>query len=431
MKKSRYVIEIENYPIDKYNVWFSTATGKMTLVSNETKNDIVNDIYNKKVNKLEKMKFVIRDDFDEKKWAKYIYNTTNYADESIGLTITPTMKCNFKCTYCCECDEKKINDMSMETAEKIIHWFKELVEIHRYKRVEVQYFGGEPTLNRDVFTYLAKNMKLLSQEYGFFLKSYVVTNGYFEKELIDRMLDWGIKNIQFTIDGLSELQNIRKPLASGGETFDIVYGNFLYCARMAEKFEEINLRVNIDESNIDDIVPLLDKVKEDLGDVSLITLDLNETNWMGRKESEYTQIRDFIVETNLYAIEQGFKYDFHQGHFDSCNYSKINNIVIGADGNVYKCLMMVNEDAFKVTNFMDYYNSLEMIEFTEYEVDERCFECKYCPMCFGGCKAAAFANTGNKNNKSCRKVYFDNFFEKHLKLYYMSLMKKKENEYSK
>lgn len=425
MKKSKFVIEIENYPMEGCNLWFSTATGKMTIVSDETKDALDHETENEKTKKLEKMRFIVPDDFDEKKWAKHIYNMTNYADETLGLTITPTMKCNFKCTYCCECDDMKINDMPMETAEGIIQWVRKLVEVHRYKRIEVQYFGGEPTLKRDVFTYLAKNMKELSQEFGFFLKSYVVTNGYFEKELIDNMLDWGIKNIQFTIDGLSKSQNQRKPLASGGETFDVVYNNFLYCARMAERFEEINLRVNIDESNIDDIIPLIDKVKGDLGDVSLITIDLNETNWRGRKDSEYTEIRKFIVETNKYAIDLGFKYDFHQGHFDSCNYSKINNIVIGADGNVYKCLMMVNEDAFKVSNIKDYYNSLEMIEFTGYEVDESCFECKYCPICFGGCKAAAFANTGDKTKKSCRRAYFDKFFVEHLKLYYLSLMKKK------
>ena len=428
MKKSRFVIEVSDYPVEGCNLWFSTATGKMTIVSDETKKALSNKEGNEIIDRLAKMKFVVPDDFDEKKWAKHIYNSVNYADANLGLTITPTMKCNFKCTYCCECDDAKINDMSMETAEDIIKWVTKMVEVHRYKRVEVQYFGGEPTLKREIFEYLAQNMRDLSQKYNFNLKSYVVTNGYFEKELIDRMLDWGIKNIQFTIDGLETAQNSRKPLMTGEGTFDVVYRNFLYCAKMAERFEEVNLRINIDESNSADVVPLLDKVKNDVGDVSLVTVDLNETNWRGKKDSEYTSVREFIVETNKYAIRQGFKYDFHQGHFDSCNYSKINNIVIGADGNVYKCLMMVNEEAFKVTNIKDYYNSLEMVEFTGYEVDETCFECKYCPMCFGGCKAAAFANTGDKNNKSCRRIYFDRFLQDHLKLYYMSLIKERNED---
>lgn len=423
MKKSKFVIEVNNYPAEGYHLWFSTATGKMTMVSDSTKKAIENNVENTKVANLSKMKFLVQDSFDEKKWAKHIFNSVNYSQEGLGLTITPTMKCNFKCTYCCECDDAKINDMTMETAEEIIWWVRSMVKAHRYKRVEVQYFGGEPTLKRDVFYFLAQNVNALAEEYDFYLKSYVITNGYFEKELIDNMLKWGIKNIQFTIDGLKESHNSRKPLMNGDETFDVVYDNFLYCGRMAEKFEEINLRINIDETNSKDVIPLIDKVKEDLGDVSLITIDLNETNWRGKTDSEYTPIRELIVETNQYAIELGFKYDFHQGHFDSCNYSKLNNIVIGADGNVYKCLMMVNEDAFKVSKVKDYYFSQELVDFMGYEVDEHCYECKYCPMCFGGCKAAAFANTGDKNAKSCRRPYFERFFTDHLKLYYLSLMK--------
>lgn len=157
MKKSRFVIEISEYPVEGYNLWFSTATGKMTIVSDETKYAIKNGEKSEKIERLGKMKFLVPDNFDEKKWAKHIYNSINYADETLGLTITPTMKCNFKCIYCCECDDAKTNDMTMKTAEEIVLWLKKLVEVHRYKRIEVQYFGGEPTLKRDVFAYFVNS----------------------------------------------------------------------------------------------------------------------------------------------------------------------------------------------------------------------------------------------------------------------------------
>lgn len=67
MKKSRFVIEVSDYPVEGCNLWFSTATGKMTIVSDETKKALSNKEEKEIINRLSKMKFVVPNDFDEKK----------------------------------------------------------------------------------------------------------------------------------------------------------------------------------------------------------------------------------------------------------------------------------------------------------------------------------------------------------------------------
>ena len=430
MKKSKFVFEVKDYPVEGGNLWFSTATGKMTVVSDELNEMIESgtaDENNKKVQNLYNMKFLVPDDFNERMWAQHIYNSVNYADKGLGITITPSMLCNFCCIYCCEPDKNKINNMKMDTAKDIVDWVEQRLSTGTINKLEVQYFGGEPTYNREVLFFLAGRIQEISQKYHVKLKNYIVTNGFFEREMIDNFLEMGINNIQLTIDGTPNSHNKRRLLLVGNqETFDVVYSNFLYCAENADRFEEINLRINIDESNMGEVIPLIDKVAKDT-DATKINIDLNETNWRGKTYEEYTGIRDFIVSANRYAINLGFRYDFHQGHFDSCNFSKINNIVIGADGNVYKCLMMVNEKEFKASYIKDYFSSFDMIKFASYEVDDSCYDCKYCPMCFGGCKAAAFVKNGSINKKFCRKKYFEDYLEDHLKLYFESLSKNENN----
>jgi len=428
MKISNHVIEIKDFPVENVSLWYSTVTDNATIVSNDLKSMIEQgkEVNEAKLQELLKNKFVLPDDYDEDKLATFFFNTTKYSTKNLGITIAPTMKCNFNCVYCFEDENTKKKDMDIDTADRILNWLDKTLSINAVKKLEVQYFGGEPTQNIDIVKYLAEKIKILADKHKIELKNYIITNGYFEKELIYTLINLEINNIQFTIDGDEKAHNKRKPLCSGKPTFDIVYNNFLEVVKNASKFNEIMLRINIDETNVNNVLPLLRKIKNEV-DVKNVTVDINETSWAHKKPSDYEEIYAWVVELTEKAIEMGFNYDFHLGHFESCNFSKRNNIAIGPDGRVYKCILMIEEDAFCAGPIELYNDSLSMINFVEETVDEDCIKCKYGPMCFGGCRASAYKRMGDKNRKLCKRTYFDKYIEPHLKMYYGNIISKKLN----
>lgn len=138
--------------------------------------------------------------------------------------------------------------------------------------------------------------------------------------------------------------------------------------------------------------------------------------------NEYVPISEMVLELTREAVKLGFKYDFHMGSFAVCNYSKMNSIVIGPDAQIYKCLLMIEETAFKVCDIDEYYQSFSLIDYVQTSIPQDCFGCKYLPMCFGGCKLTAFRKYNDKNKHVCNRAYLDKYMESYLKLYYGTLI---------
>lgn len=428
MKRSNHIVEIKNFPVENVSLWYSTATDNATLISEE-----LNHLIDKpeeeigddpRILRLIEQRFVLPDTFDEDKLTTYIFNSSKYSTKNLGVTIAPTMKCNFNCIYCFEDENTKKKDMDIDTAKRILKWLDKMLASMGVKKLEIQYFGGEPTQNIEIVKYLAAEIKNLTQKHQVELKNYIITNGYFDVGLIDTLLDLNIDNIQFTIDGDKESHNRRKSLCSGSPTFDVVFNNFIAVVKRANEFNEIMLRINIDETNVNTVIPLLERVKSQV-DVSGVTVDINETSWAHKKLEDYDEIHGWIVELTQKALELGFQYDFHLGHFESCNFSKQNNIAIGPDGNVYKCILMIEEEAFRVCDIENYNDSLSMINFVEENIDPECIKCKYGPMCFGGCRASAYKRNGSVSRKICKKGYFSRYIVPHLKLFYGNIIEER------
>lgn len=424
MKLSNYVIEIKDFPRKNIHLWYSTARDDATLISEENKKAVLElkgDNTNEIADSLKKMKFLVPDEFDERKWGEFIFNSVNYSREILGLIIAPTMKCNLNCIYCFEREEAKVKSMTLDTAQRIIKWVQKTLKVHPVRKLEVQYFGGEPTQNEVVVKYLAKQFINIAEKYKLELKSYIVTNGYFSKSYVDELIKLQIKNIQFTIDGEDDVHNYRRPACNGSPSFETIYSNFIKVVNNAHKFEDIMLRINIDESNMNTISSLLHKIAKDVN-AKAITIDINETSWLNKNLNEYVPISEMVLELTREAVKLGFKYDFHMGSFAVCNYSKMNSIVIGPDAQIYKCLLMIEETAFKVCDIDEYYQSFSLIDYVQTSIPQDCFGCKYLPMCFGGCKLTAFRKYKDKNKHVCNRAYLDKYMESYLKLYYGTLI---------
>ncbi|KAF2955282.1 MULTISPECIES: SPASM domain-containing protein [Marinitoga] len=104
-----------------------------------------------------------------------------------------------------------------------------------------------------------------------------------------------------------------------------------------------------------------------------------------------------------------------------CTYNKESDIIIAPNGDLYNCISGIGIEEFKICSYNEFINNPErflqkysqMLE--NHITDKVCEDCKYLPICNGGCRYNVYVN---KTKKDCWKVFHDTVYEEILELYY-------------
>lgn len=146
------------------------------------------------------------------------------------LTINLTNSCNLKCRYCyahggsyaCNAEH-----MSRETAKRVIDVFgKEFNNIFM-----IQFFGGEPLLNPDVFEFLCDYIceqsakGVLNPGIGERPRMVLMTNFTAADDRIIDIIDRYGVNVTVSLDGGEEINAITRPMKNGQSQLEIVKRN--------------------------------------------------------------------------------------------------------------------------------------------------------------------------------------------------------------
>ena len=98
---------------------------------------------------------------------------SRFSGNSIGLTIAPTMKCNFRCPYCYE-KGRNLATMSIETIQKTKNFISSLKKT--YNNLSVTWYGGEPLLALPIIKELMElSIKVFGSQN---VHSSLISNGY-------------------------------------------------------------------------------------------------------------------------------------------------------------------------------------------------------------------------------------------------------------
>lgn len=210
------------------------------------------------------------------------------------FTILPTTDCNARCFYCYEKGIRHL-DMTEETALKIADF---IIKRRRPNNITyLRWFGGEPLFNMKVIDLICSELKKAGVQF----QSHIVTNGYLlEPEVTKRAgADWGLDNVQITLDGTEEVYNKAKHYIykDGESPFKHVLNN---CEAALKNGIKISFRLNVDEYNANDIMNLLDLIYERFGNrIGVSIFPLFESAMTKKKTDED---RDRLYE-KLYEIE--------------------------------------------------------------------------------------------------------------------------------
>lgn len=308
---------------------------------------------------------------------------------SIGLTIAPTMACNFRCPYCYEKGREYVT-MSRDTIDRMKEYIGKLSE--QYKYIEITWYGGEPLM---AFSIIEELMKTVYKHFDRkCVNSHVITNGYLlTEDIVKKMEELNISGAQITIDGPPEIHNKRRKLPTEEDTFFVILENIKKALQVYNNLD-ISIRVNTDKSNIDGIdeiieylkkMDLLDKLSLYLAPVSNINDTCTESQCFNTTEFAIEEI-NFLRRNK----EKGYSLlGLPMRRTGMCGAVSPHSYVIDAKGDLYKCWDDISNLEEKVGSIYEDSLSLNanMVKWLSHTVenDEECRNCSYLPLCMGGC----------------------------------------------
>ncbi len=306
---------------------------------------------------------------------------TMYMPRPLSITITTTLKCNARCTYCYEKGVKQ-SDIKDGSEEQIINFIKEKSEVDE---VHLVWFGGEPLLNRAFIDKLSNRLKKEGIKYA----SYIITNGsLIDDEIIKNKLDfWNVKDMQITLDGTKRIYEKRKNYLNPqeGEFYKIL--NTI--SRIAQKGVFVNIRLNVDAENTTEILKLLkviDRIYSSYDNVVFYPAFITGTDAMLSEDEKVDFVKEMLLELkNIKKLTTNTKF-YSLPRMHACMNGDPKSFSIDVNGNIFTCEHYVGMNDKKIG---DLAVGLEKSDTRGKRIvfREECDKCVFLPKCYGGCES--------------------------------------------
>lgn len=399
---------------DKYNKFVNFEKNNIALDDEQFEND------------LRRGAFILDDNLNELEVIRYKMNSERYGTDSLTLTIAPTSDCNFRCVYCFEKEAITPTYMTAETEESIIKYVES--KIKNINRLSITWYGGEPLLAVGTIDRLSKKFIQLCNDNNVNYSANIATNGYnLSKKNLDMLRNYNVINFQITVDGNAKTHDSRRPLVGSLPTFDKIISNL---EKLKDEEIVMALRINIDKTNYQDAIELLDIIVEK--DIKHIVFPyiakVEPTNDCYDGDvclsvEKFNELRlDFVKEMEKRNFKISNQHNYPYRINSVCGCDRVNSLVINADGEIYKCWNDLGKKEISIGNINDMDKTSINKSYMDYIIydpthDEECKECKFLPSCMGGCPFNRLFNPSVKcrHNTKMLMAYLEKVTEKMLK----------------
>lgn len=360
---------------------------------------------------------LVNKDVDELDYLKKRYDEEQQRHDLLTITIAPTLRCNFNCTYCYENKNGKIIDEASQL--KIINFIEKQL-LSGYKKLNLIWFGGEPLMAFSIIKNMSKKIIEICDKYNVDYNAFMTTNGYLlSDDIISDLKKLKINQLYITLDGDSITHNRRRCLLNGEPTFDTIVEN-LYKLKKS-KINTV-IRMNIDKTNEIAIEKLRDIVTNQLSLPMYLGLvrkytDSCQDDGIYFDKKRYSEIQDEFE--NRQALDKPTNNKLPRQLPIYCRACKVGTFVIDPDLNIFKCENDIGRYDKRISTIDDYQYENEIgsahnhsyYDWNPFEFD-KCVKCDLLPICTGGCPYI-----GIKNNEPECEIYkynIDNYIKKYI-----------------
>ncbi|MGC1121532.1 MAG: radical SAM protein [Candidatus Methanofastidiosia archaeon] len=416
MKPSYYNVF---FPFEDTYILFNTLRGTIYVVDDDVKRVLeTGDIEALGEDYRDAFKnngIIVEDNLNEQDMYSLLYSGSKYNTVSTSLHVITTYACNLACIYCYEGKgELERKSMDEKTADRAIQFIKEHTLNNNSRRLGIELFGGEPLLNMPINERVVRELSTWCQENGLTFSVNAITNGTLcSRENVEKLAQYTCSFL-VTLDGPEKIHDQRRVYKNGEGTFqDIVEG----LHRVKDNDLGIMIRVNVDKTNKNEIVTLLEYLKREGLDKVVISIKpvfntspaclsygycMPDLEGLKRVNELYAAARNmgFMTEEPERPTPQG-----------ACSAQRASYFTIDPHLRLFKCAILppyeknavgvVGEDSKPVFNYVN-------VDFLSRDplALETCRECQIVPVCRGGCPAEVYETQGTTHGYVCRKSGF-------------------------
>ncbi len=403
-------------------LFFSTKTASSALIPEDMLSSIKHgSLEPPDEEALVNLGFLVPDLNKEKKDMLNILDKTNKQSRAFTAIIVLNLDCNLACKYCYEGRMKGRLYMSSDTANRLVD-FTENHYLSNGKDVHFDFYGGEPLLSYELIKHISKRLKTSADKRGLKYNFNLVTNGtLLTRKKAEELLSYGLKDAKITIDGPKKNHDMFRHFKSGAGSFNTIIRNIKDTCGIIG----IQIGGNYTSKNYKDFPDLLDYLlAQGITPDKVFSVKFDPVT-KTRSEVALSDFRDgaesinepWVFEASLFLRQEILKRGFHTLKImpSPCMIEIKDDIVINHDGAFYKCPAFIGckdlEAGDLKTGLKDYKESHNLNVWKK----QKCLDCEYLPLCFGGCRFMKFLRDGGIDGVDCKRSYLDATLEAFIK----------------
>ena len=297
--------------------------------------------------------------------------------------VLTTTACNARCDYCYEHNFPTLT-MDAGTAGSVADFIAQRYREHPLRaRVTIEWFGGEPCLNPSPIRIITR--RLAEENIPF--RSHMTTNGLLLTEsLLRNAADWGLRNIQVTLDAANEEYEAIKHVSEG--SYAQVLRNIDLCLSSGVR---IVIRINY-AGNRAQTEALIKSLAERYAKEALRPKVYIAPIYEADKCIPADRMREILAlsEQLIGAKLMTFEEVYGLWQRDRCFSATPWGYTILPDGTLVNCSHNVNAENTWGTVWDDSAPNELHQQFLSDKLSEECYTCPLLPVCGGGCSAAQY-----------------------------------------
>lgn len=315
--------------------------------------------------------------------------------------------CNLGCRYCFAEEGEYNGDrslMSVEVGKQALDFL--VANSGSRRNLEVDFFGGEPTMNFEVVKQLVEYGRSLEGPHDKNFRFTLTTNGLLLNDDIMEFANKEMANVVLSIDGRKEVNDYMRPSKNLKSTYDIIVPKFQKFAELRNQtnyyvrgtFTHHNLDFSKDVLHLADLgfkqISVEPVVAPPEADYAIQEADLPQLL------EEYDNLAKEIIKRDKEG--KGFNFfhfmiDLNQGpcvakRLSGCG-SGTEYLAVTPWGDLYPCHQFVGKEDFKLGNVYDGIENTELrdeFKMCNVYAKDKCKNCFARFYCSGGCAANSY-----------------------------------------
>lgn len=363
---------------------------------------------------LKEMDVLVEDARDDSEKALYYTRKIPFTSPVGYLTLLTCLDCNLNCYYCSQ--KSLIDGMSMDLnqAESIGKWIRQWITVNRLHHLTLTVIGGEPLLHMQPLDVILPKIR----ETGVTCQLVLVSNGVLlDQSMILTLKNMGFQKIQVTFDGEEEVHNQVKTYHGKG-TFQTIYQAVDCCT---EHGLNVDIRINYPKRQKEKAVNAIRALSglKNRNMIQVYFAELHTDNFFCNNE-----LSAVVPEFYELAYHAGFSIP---GPFGAliCQAESDYGFTIDPQGRVFKCYNSVGRFGEHLGQIQNGQLTIQNHGVLNNHPVQECLECKYYPVCRGGCKFLRRARNLAPVTKLCSYENYRLAETRTLPLYVQSLLRKK------